>query len=498
MGKIVVDYEKHYESFFGRYWGLILFPLLPFWLLARDDGMAGYLDIDGVSFKLKYKKKEHPQVIEIPDGVHQIVYRKKSKFALAFHEWARSSGGDLDRFLDSIGANDDYKLEGFVLNFGPETIVKLYAEGGILRKCKVVDVENALDMPEEEKKSARPLAGKKGLGFLVPILIVLALILLGAFLLTRQQKSAAMVEQNVPFQSIETTEKNETQTEDLVQTDTKDSEPSLDKTMYIKAEGGLNLRAEPDSGSAVLVLMPEKAQIVVKKIENGWALTEYEGSEGWCSMEFLVDDPALLENKPKESYTQQELENAMHAAEAIVNSYFGKPTKGARTDITVDNVIAYFEEAQRCYNYWMNFGGQFQSLTEIKDAETGNPTGYYFVNDPSCNTVEALCDRYFSLFSDGIAKDCLRYKVFLLDGKLVVTSFGAGLEGLYLSHSYQVDKVSDDRIVVRVLVKQYQDYPYTDEGEFNPNAPTQEVTLIYPCVIEDGGWVFEEMGTIYS
>ena len=58
MGKIIIHYEKHYESFFGKYWGLILFPLLPFWLLARDDGMAGYLDIDGSTFKLKYKKKK--------------------------------------------------------------------------------------------------------------------------------------------------------------------------------------------------------------------------------------------------------------------------------------------------------------------------------------------------------------------------------------------------------------------------------------------------------
>ena len=113
MGKIIIHYEKPYESFFGKYWGLILFPLLPFWLLARDDGMAGYLDIDGSTFKLKYKKKMHPQEIEISEGVHQIIYRKKSKFAIAFNLWTRSPGGTLDNVLDSMGAYDDYKLDGF-------------------------------------------------------------------------------------------------------------------------------------------------------------------------------------------------------------------------------------------------------------------------------------------------------------------------------------------------------------------------------------------------
>ncbi len=499
MGKIIIDYEKHYESFFGRYWGLIIFPLLPFWLLGRDDGMAGYLDIDGKAYKLKYKKKNHPQIIDIDNGIHEIIYRKKSKFAIAFNLWTRSSGGTLDRVLDNMGAYNDYKLDGFMLNFGSDTHVKLHAEGGILRKCKVVDIVDALEMPKEEKSVSRK--PKVKLGCVTPIIILVALMALGLYASNNSGKMINLINGGGDSHSANI---GSSQTEIQQDTDTPDKqpeaevqkEPSVDKHMFVSANGGLNLRESASTDSPVLVLIPKETEIIVEKLQNGWAKTQYQGKTGWCSAEYLVDNADSLKGPEEEKVlTREQIDNARAAADEIIDSYYGKKTKGARTDITVDNVVEFFETAQNYYNYWMNFGGQFEKLIELKDEEN---YFLYLVEDSKCKTVQDVCDRYFSLFSDNLAKECLTAKLYSLDGKLAITSHGAGVQGLYISHTYDVQKVSDTQINVSVIIKQYDNYQYTETGELDPNVKVIERILTYPCVVEDGAWVFSEMGTIYS
>lgn len=501
MGKIIIDYEKHYESFFGRYWGLILFPLLPFWLLARDDGMAGYLDIDSTSFKLKYKNKMHPQVIELSEGVHQIIYRKKSKFAIAFNLWTRSSGGALDNILDSMGAYDDYKLDGFELNFGPDTVVKLRAEGGVLRKCKIEDIENALPIPQEEEYGDPPKAKKLKLGCLTPILIAIALMALGFYASKNSGKMLGMINGGNSGGGT-----NQTQTDAFGENTDQTQENNLNKKMYVKADGGLKLREGPSMEHKFLYLLPERAEIVVLKIENGWAFAKYEGHQGWCSMDYLVEDSAQLD-VPKEElpetstgekiYTVEEIEKGRDLANELARSYFGRVPNGGRTDITVDNVASFFEEAQKYYNIWLtDFGSQFENIATQVKVDSDRYPFLFFAEE---QTAEDVCDRYFSLFSNDLAASYLNEKIFVLDGKLAVFSAGMGFEGRYISHSCEVQKISDTQIDVIVTIKEYEVYPYTSmDGAPDPDAKIVERTMVFPCVVEDGAWVFKDMETIYS
>lgn len=49
----------------------------------------------------------------------------------------------------------------------------------------------------------------------------------------------------------------------------------------------LNLRSEKSTKSKILHSIPNKAEIVITKIEDGWGYTTYSGKSGWVNMEFV-------------------------------------------------------------------------------------------------------------------------------------------------------------------------------------------------------------------
>lgn len=105
MAKIVVKFARDEFSTFGKYWGIFLFPFLIFWLLFRDNGDAGYLDMDGKKIaRLKYKKKNHPLEISIPAGEHIITYRKKSKLSMGLNSMVKNAGND-GSFIGTLGTS---------------------------------------------------------------------------------------------------------------------------------------------------------------------------------------------------------------------------------------------------------------------------------------------------------------------------------------------------------------------------------------------------------
>ncbi len=136
MAKIVVKFARDEFSTFGKYWGIFLFPFILLWLLFRDDGDAGYLDMDGKKIaRLKYKKRNHPLEISIPAGEHIITYRKKSNFSLGVKNVLRNVSNDgsfvgsMNTALQDFASKDDQA--SYKINFAPGDKLVLYVTGGL-------------------------------------------------------------------------------------------------------------------------------------------------------------------------------------------------------------------------------------------------------------------------------------------------------------------------------------------------------------------------------
>ena len=49
----------------------------------------------------------------------------------------------------------------------------------------------------------------------------------------------------------------------------------------------LSMRQAPDISSSILTCIPRGTTVEVSEISNGWAKVSWNGSEGYCSMEYL-------------------------------------------------------------------------------------------------------------------------------------------------------------------------------------------------------------------
>lgn len=62
-----------------------------------------------------------------------------------------------------------------------------------------------------------------------------------------------------------------------------------DETKYVvnTKDDPLNMRKSPNISSSILTTIPKGTEIEVSEINNGWANVKWNGSEGYCSMEYL-------------------------------------------------------------------------------------------------------------------------------------------------------------------------------------------------------------------
>ncbi|MBQ6824739.1 MAG: SH3 domain-containing protein, partial [Clostridia bacterium] len=263
------------------------------------------------------------------------------------------------------------------------------------------------------------------------------------------------------------------------------------KLMNVTSNLGLNMRAQPDTSSPVVAVLLQDHHVFVERTENNWAYVNCGELKGWCSLDYLQPVPF----QGTKTYRESEIEAARAAAELIIDSYYDRTT-GGRTDITAANAYAYFESCCDVYSYATSFGSQFEKLIPVAADEH---YAYYFVEDSKIKTVEDLCNKYFSCFSDELAASCLRGKVLLLDGRLAVAFRSDCYYGYYVSHSYTVNQVAPDRIEVNVVVQEYDSSLKRDSsGKATPDSPIYETYYTFPCVIEDGVWVFESMDVVFD
>lgn len=88
--------------------------------------------------------------------------------------------------------------------------------------------------------------------------------------------------------------------EEVKQEESKAEEPkeeTVEKDVYVKAEGGLNMRKEPEASSEVVAVIPNGTKLSVLEEKGSWYKVEYKGEEGWISKEYTSDEnPLVYEN----------------------------------------------------------------------------------------------------------------------------------------------------------------------------------------------------------
>jgi hypothetical protein len=75
---------------------------------------------------------------------------------------------------------------------------------------------------------------------------------------------------------------------DSITLQTGDRPLAQDKTVYVNADGGLSLRADHDSGSARLELIPNKTSLTVTEELDGWYQVSYNNKTGWISKQYTT------------------------------------------------------------------------------------------------------------------------------------------------------------------------------------------------------------------
>ncbi|MEK7447349.1 MAG: SH3 domain-containing protein [Patescibacteria group bacterium] len=72
----------------------------------------------------------------------------------------------------------------------------------------------------------------------------------------------------------------------------KTEEPQKEETkkeVYVTADGGLNMRENPDKNAKVLILIPNGTKLTVLEEKDGWYKVEYNGQTGWVSKDFVTE-----------------------------------------------------------------------------------------------------------------------------------------------------------------------------------------------------------------
>lgn len=492
MGKIIINYDKHNKTFWQKYWGIILFPLIFIWMLIRDNGFAGYLDIDGrATYKLKYKKNQHPQVIEIPAGAHRIIYRKRSKF----FGWLNSSQPVWARPLDKTGVYDNLKLDYITLDFGPETELTLSAIGGSLKECVITELTG---LPEEKAESAQPTAllpQKKGCFPVIAVLIILLLLGCIGFLLTTKIDLGFSLSDLLP--SVASTEASESITEEYGAESEEASAPLIlgeAREMYVVADGGLRLRTKPDTNSNVITLIPTNTKIQVYTTENGWAYVTYNNENGWCSVDYLFD--TIEATEPTEAYSDDTdiVNKGIERANKIMKNYASVKAKGALTSAkpTDDEILDLFKRAQyieiyQSFSVLSNIFSRVEGGTSyMQQTPYGEFLEWYEAYSNKYPDIEAFCDEYYSCFTNDLAYLYLENDIALIDNKIhIFLPGGIGDEGVKHEFLYEVEKTATG-YNVKVTGNYYRDLD--DE-----NLITNTEIFNFPLEKEDGAWVFTHM-----
>ena len=249
----------------------------------------------------------------------------------------------------------------------------------------------------------------------------------------------------------------------------------------VNSEVGLNLRVSPDTSSKRYLVIPNHSQVNVYTVANGWANVEYNGITGWCSNEYLQTQEEASSSMAAAStaVSDTDISADLSAANQVIESYRGKTTKYGKVVMDDASAITFLKDAENVYRAGLCMTQMFTSIDQNDMISVGlNYYRYYHVTDANFRSVADVCEFVFSFFTDEICVELLRDRLLEKDGKLYALYSENSGSATAVQTDFAITSKTDTQINVTAVVQ-------TADGRSKSKS--------YPCVVEDGNWVFNFM-----
>ena len=156
------------------------------------------------------------------------------------------------------------------------------------------------DYPEDYEEPQK--GGNKTLAIILisigAAVLIAALLVVFFFVIKPKMQRQAEEPTTTWTEPTTTTAPETTTTQETTTTAPPTTASQFPKEKYTTAESGLLLRKGPGKEYEAIYVINYGSKITIEKEENGWAYTTVAGLSGWCSMEFLADEP---ENKQQQT-----------------------------------------------------------------------------------------------------------------------------------------------------------------------------------------------------
>lgn len=145
----------------------------------------------------------------------------------------------------------------------------------------------------------------------------------------------------------------------------------LPKNMYITSEDGLILQKEPGKDGKAIHLLNYGREVMVEKVQDGWAYTTVDGLSGWCSTEYLTENKDEITQKEIKPASDSDKGQLVEPSRHIKSGYHGTVSSedglnlrcGPGPDYDILLVVPYntevVEEGWNAGWIYVNYDGQY-------------------------------------------------------------------------------------------------------------------------------------------
>lgn len=104
-------------------------------------------------------------------------------------------------------------------------------------------------------------------------------------------------------------------------------------TLWVTADGGLRMRANPDAKAALVSLIPNGTQLTATEIQGDWYKVTYQDKEGWVNKGYVTTQaPAEDPTKNWKVFTNKSFGYSLrYPAEWVAQDYGANPASGSQS-----------------------------------------------------------------------------------------------------------------------------------------------------------------------